>query len=71
MTTTPRDILDVLGRDTLVRLIRGRNLSASRENDDRRTSLSRSYRGDVEALILELSRAELVEVFSRDVVLGS
>ena len=61
--TTPRDILDVLGRDTLVRLIRERNLSASRENDDRRTSLSRSYRGEVETLILELSRTELIEVF--------
>ncbi|MFO0570175.1 MAG: hypothetical protein U0263_31315 [Polyangiaceae bacterium] len=35
----------------------------SRENDERRKTLAHSYRGDVEALINDLGRQELVEIF--------
>jgi hypothetical protein len=61
--STARELLDCLGRSALVRLIRERGLAPARENDERRKTLAHSYRGDVEALIDDLSRAELVEVF--------
>lgn len=61
--STNRSLLDLLGRDTLVRLMRERGLAPTRENDERRKALAHSYRGDVEALVLDLSRQELVEVF--------
>jgi hypothetical protein len=63
--TKVRELLDVLGRDTLVRLTRNRGLPAASENDERRRALAYSYRGDVEALILDLSRQELVELFKQ------
>lgn len=61
--TGTRELLDCLGRTTLVRLIHERGLAASRENDERRKTLAHSYRGDVETLIGELNRQELVEIF--------
>src|SRR2546421_742779 len=61
--TTTRDLLDCLGRDSLVRLIRDRGLIPDRENDERRKTLAHSYHGDIEALIDELSRADLVSIF--------
>ena len=61
--TGTREILDCLGRTTLVRLIHERGLAVSRENDERRKTLAHSYRGDVEALVGQLNRQELVEVF--------
>lgn len=61
--STTRTLLDCLGRDSLVRLVYDRGLPTSRENDERRETLARSYRGDVEALIHDLSRSDLVEVF--------
>jgi hypothetical protein len=62
-TTTSRELLDCLGRKTLVRLIYERGLLPSRENDERRKTLAHSYRGDVEALINDLNRQELITVF--------
>ncbi len=61
--STNRALLDFLGRSALVRLMRERNLTPTRENEERRKSLAHSYRGDVEALILDLTRQELVELF--------
>lgn len=61
----PRYLLDCLGRDTLVRLIRERGLSSARENDERRKTLSHSYHGDIETLVRDLSRAELVSIFKQ------
>jgi hypothetical protein len=61
--STTRDLLDCLGRTTLVRLIRVRGVAPSRENEERRKTLAHSYRGDVEALIFDLSRQDLVTVF--------
>ncbi len=61
--STNRELLDLLGRDTLVRLMRERTLAPTRENDERRKALAHSYHGDVEQLILDLSRQELLEVF--------
>lgn len=60
--SSARELLNCLGRSTLVRLIRERGLAPTRENDERRKTLAHSYHGDVEALINELSRAELVEI---------
>ncbi len=59
----PAEVLDCLDRKALVRLVRLRGLSTSNANDDRKATLARSYRGDVEALINDLTRAELLEVF--------
>ncbi|MGE0402499.1 MAG: hypothetical protein AB7T06_37705 [Kofleriaceae bacterium] len=59
----PAEVLDCLDRKALVRLVRLRGLSTSNSNDDRKATLARSYRGDVEALINDLSRGELLEVF--------
>src|SRR5581483_7365318 len=61
--TTPRQLLDYLARSTLVRLIYQRGLPTSRENDERRSTLARSYRGDVEALVSDLNRQELIMLF--------
>ena len=61
--STNRWILDLLGRETLVRLMRERDLAPTRENDERRKALAHSYHGDVEALILALTRQELVHIF--------
>jgi hypothetical protein len=63
--STARDLLDCLGRSTLVRLIQERALSTSRENDERRKTLAHSYRGDQEALVHDLNRAELVLIFRK------
>lgn len=43
--------------------MRERGLAPTRENDERRKALAHSYHGDVEALILDLTRQELVEIF--------
>lgn len=43
--------------------MRARQLAPTRENDERRKSLAHSYHGDVEALVLALTRQELVDVF--------
>lgn len=61
--STNRALLDALGRETLVRLMRERDLAPTRENDERRRSLAHSFHGDVEALVLALTRQELVDVF--------
>jgi len=59
----PAEVLDCLTRKALVRLVRLRGLSTSNSNDDRKATLARSYRGNVEELINELTRAELLNVF--------
>jgi hypothetical protein len=46
-----------------VRLVRERDVATSRENEERRKTLAHSYRGDVEALIYDLKRSELVTLF--------
>lgn len=61
--STNRTLLDLLGRDTLVRLSRERDLAPTRENDERRKALAHSYHGDVESLVLDLTRHELVDLF--------
>lgn len=58
-----RALLDLLGRETLVRLTRERGLAPTRENDERRKALAHSYHGDVETLIHDLTRQELVDLF--------
>ncbi len=58
-----RELLECLGRDGLVRLMRERGLPPTRENDDRRSCLARSFRGDVSGFISELTREELVSIF--------
>lgn len=63
--STVRQLLECLGRESLVRLMRERGLSATRTNEARRERLARSYRGDVEALIQDLNRDELVSIFRR------
>jgi hypothetical protein len=62
-TTTTRELLDCLGRSTLVRLIYQRGLAPSRENDERRKTLAHSYRGDVEGLVGDLNRQDLITLF--------
>ncbi len=58
-----RRLLDCLGRGSLVRLIRERGLVRSLENEERRKTLAHSYHGDVEALVGDLNRQELVHLF--------
>lgn len=43
--------------------MRDRGLAPTSENDERRKALAHSYHGDVEALVLDTSRQELVELF--------
>lgn len=62
---TARDLLDCFGRSTLVRLIHERGLATSRENDERRKTLAHSYHGDVESLINDLDRDELITLFEQ------
>lgn len=59
---TIRDALDRLGRESLTRLTVTRGLAGTRANDDRRSSLARSYRGDAAAFAADLDRAELVSL---------
>lgn len=55
-----RSFLDPLGRDALVRLCQLRDLRPARSNDQRRSLLAYSYRGDISALIADMYRYELV-----------
>lgn len=61
---TVRDGLDQLDRDALMELAAKRGVKGARSNDDRRTTLSRSYRGDVQAFLGDLSRSALIHVLA-------
>jgi hypothetical protein len=58
-----KQILDGLGADSLGRLSRDRGLVVRLENSDRRESLARSYNSDIESLVRDLTRPELVDTF--------
>lgn len=55
-----RDFLNPLGRDALVRLCQLRGLRRARSNDERKSLLAYSYRGDIAALIADMYKYELV-----------
>jgi len=58
--TKIRDLLDLLGRDALVRLADLRALQPSPYNDERRGRIARSYRGDINEFLGDLRRMDLV-----------
>lgn len=60
---TIRYLLNRLDRDALVRLRHLRGLRGGDNNDERRETLARSYRGDVDELIQQLDHGELVTIF--------
>lgn len=55
-----RDFLNPLGRNALVRLCHLRNLRRASTNDDRKRLLAHSYHGNLNALIDDMYRYELV-----------
>jgi hypothetical protein len=59
-----RQLLDHLGHDALARLFQARALSGARADKDRRSSLARSYRGNVESFLHDLHRPELATLFA-------
>jgi hypothetical protein len=61
-----RRLLDLLDRDALVGLQDIRGLRGKMSNDERRTGLSRSYRGDLDSFLADLRREDLLTIFSRD-----
>jgi len=54
-----RAALNLLDQRTLVQLAESRGVRGGRSNDERREALARSYRGNGNALVAELSRADL------------
>ena len=56
-----RDFLNPLGRDSLVRLCQLRGLRPVRSNDERRSLLAYSYRGNVADLLSDMYKYELAE----------
>ena len=58
--TKIRDLLDLLGRDALVRLADLRALQPSPYNDERRGRIARSYRGEIKEFLGDLRRMDLV-----------
>jgi hypothetical protein len=60
-----RKLLDQLDRDALVRLRHLRGLPGGNNNEERRETLARSYRGDVEELIRQLEYNDLIAIFNR------
>lgn len=60
-----RQLLNELDRGKLVRLQRLRGLPAGDNNGERRETLARSYRGDLEELIEQLEHADLVAIFDK------
>lgn len=63
-----RRLLDLLDRDGLVALQDIRELRGKPSNDDRRTGLSRSYRGNLEAFLGDLRKDDLLAILARDFV---
>jgi hypothetical protein len=63
-----RHLLNFLDRDALVILADKRALAASRSNEERRSRIARSYRGDVVAFLQDLRREDLLELVRDDVV---
>jgi hypothetical protein len=61
-----RKLLNHLGRDALVRLRLLRNLHGGDNNEDRRETLARSYRGDIKGLIQQLCYDDLVVIFNKE-----
>jgi hypothetical protein len=59
-----RKLLDQLDRDALVRLRHLRGLPGGNNNEERRETLARSYRGDVEELIRQLEYNDLIAIFN-------
>lgn len=55
-----RDILEYMSHDALVRLCQLKDLPA-RSDNDRRSRLSRSYRGNISALLVDLRRFDLMD----------
>lgn len=63
-----RRLLDLLDLEPLVRLQELRQLPGKATNDDRRTGLARSYRGDLETFLNDLRREDLLQLLSRDFI---
>ncbi len=59
-----RDLLDVLPGEALETLCERRQLPTPRALDDRRSKLSRSYRGDLKAFLEDLRRSDLITLLN-------
>ena len=55
-----RDALNLFDQKTLLALADARDVRGARSNDERRTVLARSYRGDAPAFLGDLTRAQLL-----------
>jgi len=55
-----RDALNLFDQKTLVSMAETRDVRGARSNDDRRSVLARSYRGDAAAFLADLTRANLL-----------
>jgi hypothetical protein len=66
---TVRDCLDFLGRDALGRLATIRSVRTARTLDDRRKILAYSYRGDIETLLRDLRREDLIGILADGIVI--
>ncbi|KYF76803.1 hypothetical protein BE11_22330 [Sorangium cellulosum] len=67
MASAIRFCLDRLDGKALTRLCETRGLRCPRALDDRRTSLSRSYRGDLDTFLSDLRREDLLTVLAQPV----
>ncbi|WP_437909619.1 hypothetical protein WME95_18085 [Sorangium sp. So ce327] len=67
MASAIRFCLDRLDGKALARLCETRGLRCPRALDDRRTSLSRSYRGDLDTFLSNLRREDLLTVLAQPV----
>jgi hypothetical protein len=68
--TKVRDLLELLGRDSLTRLAEMRGLAPSHDNDERRARIARSYRGELDAFLGDLRRIDLLELMQQDWWIG-
>lgn len=65
-----REGLDRLDREALVALAEVRGVRGARSNDDRRSTLARSYRGDATTFVGDLRRADLINILANSWAFG-
>ena len=69
MTVSVRNILDYLGQDALIRLIKLRDVKTSPTLYEKRTTLAHSYQGKIGQLCLDLRRQDLIDILNDGITL--